>query len=241
MTSAQTIDDVLMRADTLALSYCASLWGAHPDSQAMFVPTGEAGILTETVNLLPCDALTKRVAQMLDCNMYGYPTNDDLDFQTGLYDMAPATNEAGHPYDMEILRDIVSSAKPEEAVKRTIERGCDKRRRHEAVVDARYAASKIMSIVVKGEKEALRVRVSVGDAPLVDSVRRLAIDTGIGILVYYDLATNRTHFTMCCTAESERSALALLEKLVPGSIGAKFIATGSVVGMHTIDHYFSAL
>lgn len=107
----------------------------------------------------------------------------------------------------------------------------------QGIVDARYAASRVMHIAADKLDTPRRVRVSVGDGLVVESARRLASDTGIGLLISYNLATNLTHFAMACVGEDAPSALTLLIAHVPDAAGHNGFACGTLVGTHTASHY----
>lgn len=189
-----------------------------------FMGRKEFGFLTWTVQQLNAGEVALRVALMLDRIQYGYPTDEDLNFQAGMH--AGPKNP-----DISALDNVKRAFESMATIDAAIETGRANRAQYAYIVEGRCSMSKVMQLTVPRIDKKLNVRVAFGDSPTADSALELASDTGIGMLIGYDLAANRTLFAMACTAASNHSATELMRRLVKGSRGSRFMAVGSLPGM----------
>jgi len=182
------------------------------------------GFLTWTVNQL---ALTEpyilQMAQYLDEYLYGYPTEQALCFQNGVY-ILEGNNDLDKILKVKSLSDI----------EQTIIKGREKRVNNLRVAQSRLKLAKEYTITFNGC--CYEVLIGIGDTPIVDTCLLLAEKSkmGIGMLLRYDFNLNRTYVSTRTTENSGIDAGNLMKLLIKGG-GSKPMGGGSVEGLYFPD------
>jgi len=120
----------------------------------------------------------KVVASHLDAYLYGWPSDDDCSFQYGIYSIAGQNFEK-----------VIETIEGEEP-RYIIERGSYAKNDKQAIAKNRLATSVIIPF---GDYQ---IKVAIGDSPIVETCGMLAQETGIGMLVRYDLRKNKTFISI---------------------------------------------
>lgn len=180
------------------LSTASAVWVFHnhadtvPDDAKYNVlrPTTEdRGFATFAFDLLPGwrkPRMLRKMVEYLDSYLYGWPSEKAMCFQNGVYVI-------DKPTDLEKLMTIECT----QALKQTIVNGTAERLSNIRIAEQRLEASIDVSLAAY----SLVAKLGFGDSPIVDSCRMLAqkSESGVGILVRYDLSANRTLFSIGTT------------------------------------------
>jgi hypothetical protein len=173
---------------------------------------GFASYVAEKLSLLP----HMKIAQLLDEYNCGFPSEDTLNFQNGIYTLGDETNS-----DTERLMLVVRGVHTIEDV---IKRGMEKRKQNLLIANDRLNKSEECTICGK------QVLVAYGGSPIVDSCIVLSKKTGIGMLMRHDKQTNITLFSCRVTQESGYNAGDIMNKFIGGG-GSRLMGGGSVEGI----------
>lgn len=181
------------------------------------------GFLTWTVQQLGLQddkaSPVLRMAHYLDEYLYGYPSEESMCFQNGVY-VIDKDN------DLEKILTIKSI----EDIEATIVKGKEKRINNRRIGEQRWKCAK--QLTFKAGDETYSALVGIGDSPIVDTCLLLAekSPSGIGMLIRYDINTGKTFISTRTTKESGVDAGILMKKLVKGG-GSKPMGGGSVSGL----------
>jgi hypothetical protein len=174
-----------------------------------------SGFLSWTIQQLGIvESCTVQIAKYLDEYLYGYPSEESLCFQNGVYTI-------DKPSDLERLLTIQSN----KDIESTIAKGKKKRVANLRIAQQRLEASK--QFIVYFDGKPYPATVAIGDSPIVDSCILLAQQTGIGILFRYNLAAKKTFLSCRTTKESGIDAGHLMKQLVNGG-GSVPMGGGSI-------------
>ena len=169
------------------------------------------------------DGLLGDIAEWLDEYLYGFPSQQSLQFQNGIY-----TLDA--PTDIEKLKLVIDG---KHDIVDVLERGAKKRAEHNLVIAGeRFAAAKEYTVLGK------KVLVAVGGSPIVDTCLMLCKPTGIGMLVRYDEEKQRTLVSCRVTEESGENAGTIMQQFIGGG-GSRPMGGGSVPDILTLDELFA--
>ena len=161
---------------------------------------------------------------LLDSYMYGFPSEESLCFQNGIYVINAQT-------DLEKIATITSN----EMVDFTIEAGKPKR-----IANRRIALDRVSKAIKlevdddsDGELKTYMVAFGMGDSPIVDTCIALAesSSSGIGILLRYDFSQRKTFISCRVTEESGLNAGKIM-RLKFGGGGSRSMGGCSIPGLH---------
>lgn len=183
------------------------------------------GFATWTANKVGIDAsdFHFKIAKYLDDYQYGYPSEEALCFQNGVYVIDKST-------DYEKLMSIGN-------IEQVIEAGRQKRISNMRIAEQRLKGALEFSVLVDKPCGALT---AIGDSPIVDTCLLLAEKSkgGIGFLFRYDLAKNKTFISCRVNEQSGLDAGKIMQKLVGGG-GSKPMGGGSIDGLIFPGEFFS--
>jgi hypothetical protein len=193
----------------------------------------------ETVRLIhacPCDWTIKTIMQNetgtstikkhhieignhLDNYLYKYPSEDDLNFQNGVYTI-------DGPTDLDKVKQINTM----EDIAYCVVRGKEKRKQNDRIARSRFARS-ILAKKKFGDS-TIEVRISEGDSPIVDTCILLAQHSpdGVGILARHDYKLKKTLLSICCLEASGMKASRIAKEWIGGG-GSPFMGGGSREGL----------
>lgn len=182
---------------------------------------GFASYAVETANTENKELLMK-IAVWLDEYLYGFPSENSLKFQNGVYTLDAKT-------DVEKVKLIMNGTW---AIEDVLDVGAVKR--HQNLVVARERLEEAREYTVLGKK----VLVAIGGSPIVDSCILLSQRTGIGMLVRYDQQKKRTFVSCRVTEASGEDAGAIMHAFINGG-GSRPMGGGSIDGILSLDELFS--
>ena len=213
---------IINAAADVTVFYNASDDVISHDGYTVVRGTSTSGFLSWTVNKLNVTLpYVCRMADLLDQYLYGWPTEEALCFQNGIYTI-------DKPDDLGKLLSVLSDAD----IDAIIVAGRTKRIANKRIADERVKKSSVYTFNVNGTK--YRAAISIGDSPIVDTCIALAVQTGIGILLRYDLAAEKTFMSIRTTRESGIDAGKLAGDLVGGG-GSMSMGGGQIGGLHFPD------
>lgn len=142
------------------------------------------------------------MARYLDDYLYGYPSEESLCFQNGLYAI-----------DKDDDLDKILTIKSNEDINAIIAKGREKRINNRRISGQRLKCVKQLTFKAGDETYS-----ALGDTPVVDTCLLLAdkSPSGIGMLFRYDINTGKTSISTRTTKESEVDAGLLMKNLVEG-------------------------
>jgi hypothetical protein len=178
-------------------------------------------ITSEGVSLDNVETL-KEVVGHLDSYLYGWPSEEAMCFQNGVYLI-------DKPTDLEKLLTI----KTIQDVNSTMQNGRLKRRANLRIAEQRLKWARAFNIAYGAKTLSIySVLVGFGDSPVVDTCRLLAEKSadGIGILVRYNLEAERTFFSVGTTERSSHDAGEIAKVLFDGG-GSQPMGGGSLAGI----------
>lgn len=184
------------------------------------------GFLTWTVQQLNIqEPYILRMSKYLDEYLYGYPSDEAMCFQNGVYVI-----------DKDNDLDKILTIKSNDDISPVIVKGREKRINNRRVAEQRLKTSK--QLTFKAGDEIYTCLCSIGDTPIVDTCLLLAekSNTGIGVLFRYDINTSKTFISCRTTLDSGIDAGLLMKKWIHGG-GSKPMGGGSVSGLHFPDHF----
>ncbi len=187
------------------------------------------GFLTWTVEQLEIkDETILTMARYIDNYQYGYPSEEALCFQNGVYCI-----------DKDTDLDKILTIKSLDDINLVLINGKTKRISNLRLAEQRLKCSKQLSLKI--EDQTYNVLVGIGDSPVVDTCLLLAnkSSNGIGMLFRYDLLNNKTFISTRTTEMSEVNAGVLMKKLIGGD-GTKSMGGGSIQGLFFPEQLFSS-
>ena len=158
-----------------------------------------------------------KIAEYLDEYLYGFPSEEALCFQNGVYTI-------DKPTDLEKILTIQGS----EDIKSTILRGKQKRTSNLRIAEQR-AKCAAMFLFTLDDGDQFEALVTIGDSPIVDTCILLSemSPTGIGMSFRYDVKNGKTLISMRVTKESGLDAGLLMSKYIGGG-GSQAMGGGSI-------------
>lgn len=187
-------------------------------SYSIIIGTEHRGFLSWVIRYLHIkEDYIRLMGRYLDEYLYGYPSEESLRFQQGVYSIQRET-------DLEKILTIKSVADVEDA----IEVGSIKR-----FSNLRHAKQRLTTAYVypiRYDGRLISATVSIGDSPIVDTCILLAEHTGVGILFRYDLRNNKTFVSCRTTEKSDIDAGKLMKQFIGGG-GSYVMGGGSVDGL----------
>lgn len=176
-----------------------------------------SGFLAWTLDQLAIkDEVVHRIATYLDEYLYGYPSEESLCFQNGVYVIDKNT-------DIEKILTIQSLQNIEDIIKK----GKEKHINNLRIAEQRLKCSVLISFRVNNE--TYHAQVAIGDTPIIDSCLLLAekSKSGLGIMFRYDILNRKTLISARATKESNINAGMVMNALVKGG-GSKPMGGGSM-------------
>jgi hypothetical protein len=142
------------------------------------------------------------IGRHLDNYLYRYPSENDLNFQNGVYVIDA-------PTDLDKVKKITSM----NDIANCIEQGKEKRQQNERIAQQRLARSTV--IQKKFGDDILEICISEGDSPIVDTCFLLAKNSKskVGALFRHDCSLDKTFLSVYCLEESGRKASKIAKRM----------------------------
>jgi hypothetical protein len=165
-----------------------------------------------------------QIGEYLDSYLYGWPTEEALAFQNGVYTLTGNSN----------LEKILQ-VQTQEDIAEVIEKGKIKRNANKEIAAGRVRDA--TTIMYQG----VQVLVGFGDSPIVDTCIALAekAPSGIGILFRYNLKDKRTFISVRVTEGNSLRAGDIAQVLIGGG-GSHSMGGGSTDGLIFPEELFAS-
>lgn len=172
-----------------------------------------------------------KIVNYLDQYLYGWPSNEAMAFQNGIYLIDCET-------DLEKLLTI----RTEKDVEDTIANGETKRRANFRIAQQRFDTAIPCKIALPNDLK-LTALLAIGDSPIVDTCAVLAehSENGVGILMRYDLKRNRTLISVRVRDNTCVRAADVASSLCQGGGGSHAMGGGSIEGFQRPTDLFVCL
>ena len=209
------MDPIVERAKSVFIFFNTSD-DVQPNSECVIAKEGVGFLMWTVKKLNIVDVVTNHIAQYLDEYLYGYPSDESLCFQNGVYVIQQPTEV-----------EKILTVKTEDDITRVLEQGRIKRINNLRIAIIRLGNATEIAFTLRGVSHSALV--VIGDTPIVDTCLLLAEKSqgGLGIMFRYDLEKKRTMISARATKESGIDAGQLMKALVKGG-GSKPMGGGSV-------------
>jgi hypothetical protein len=190
--------------------------------------TGFATYSIETLGLDHQECY-KIPAKHFDSYLYGFPDEATLNFQYGFYALEMKE-------DMDKFKAIIEH---KDLIATMLLNGQEIRLRNAGVTQARLENS--TEVVVDYKDRTYKMRVAIGDSPIVDSCIKLADNAtdGIGCLVRFDLQTRKVFYSIRKSARADPNLrMGEFIREVFGCGGGSKIQAGGSKGVQNLDPLF---
>ena len=183
----------------------------------LLTPLEFTGFLTWTIEQLSIeDEHILLIGRYLDEYLYGYPSDESLYFQKGVYTIDKDT-DLNKLLTIRCVEDMVN----------ILVKGQEKTIGDRRIAEQRCKSAKEFTFELEGKSYSALV--TIGDSPIVETCLLLAkkSSSGVGMLFRYDISTGKTFISTRSTKESGIDAGVLMNKLVKGG-GSKVMGGGSI-------------
>jgi hypothetical protein len=158
-----------------------------------------------------------KIGEMLEEVVYGFPTEDSLNFYNGITTLSNTLSE------MDKLALVTNKAVDIDTVKK---RGMDARAFHFPVIQERKKSAKDSRICDK-----YTVCVCLGKDNVLESCQALSEKHGIGFLMHYDTDRKGTHIHCGVSKTSGLDAREVLKDYIGESVGSMVLSSGFMPGL----------